>query len=315
MSQISDDTKLSQLSIPGSHGSLTQESAKCQSDEMFCLTQRLTLGQQLGAGVRFIDLTIKQNDLDSQLFECYHGTTNLKIDLISVLDIMKEFLSHVPTETIIVSLQMVDYFEEIHSLDHLKRTLNTYMQNNPWLIYQGNFANGRIGTPNLASVRGKIFLLNYIQYFTEGRKIWLGSRSFRIDDSYRIGTTTVYNFPPNPMIKFTGSMSNPNCDDESIQSFVDDLINHILEAAKLNNPDLFYMTWTKYDNKCPCRSIVDKTFHQQLYKKWSTKNLFGIGITAMDLLDKTQDIYAYIKNIIRFNMKRGMLIQLKFSPL
>ena len=68
MSQISDDTKLSQLSIPGSHGSLTQESAKCQSDEMFCLTQKLTLGQQLGAGVRFIDLTIKQNDLSRRLF-------------------------------------------------------------------------------------------------------------------------------------------------------------------------------------------------------------------------------------------------------
>ena len=183
MNDVPDDTKLSKLSIPGTHSSMTSASRLCQDKPYFkCLTQQLTLEEQLRARIRFIDIQVSQSEAHPKQFQIYHGTTDLGVTLRMVFGKLKEFLALQPSETILLNVRQVDE-ESIKDWDDLRKTIDAYMTIYPKLFYQENYANSRNRTPTLKMVRGKIVMLNSFSNFDEVTtrnrvNAWLGSRAF-----------------------------------------------------------------------------------------------------------------------------------------
>lgn len=143
MGSLADATKISALTIPGTHDSCTYNASsisKCQN---------LTLKQQLEAGIRFIDIRCRQfNDT----FELHHGAEYLHLNFSDVLTACQDFLATHPRECIIMSVK------EEHDAAGNKKTFEQvfvdYVQGNPDLWHLGNtipqFSDG---------IRGKIVLL------------------------------------------------------------------------------------------------------------------------------------------------------------
>ena len=110
MGQISDKTRLNQMSIPGTHDTMTSHAkpqwggitgCKGYFGKYLCLTQQWKLFKQLQNGIRFIDIRISQDTTYRRKFWIYHGRQFLDVRLKKVLDILAIFLSQQPTETVI----------------------------------------------------------------------------------------------------------------------------------------------------------------------------------------------------------------------
>ncbi len=98
MTPLDGALSISRLSIPGTHNSgATIEklsgTAKCQN---------LTIGQQLDAGVRFLDIRCRHTN---DGFTIYHGSVNQNLRFTEVLDVTLGFLTANPGETVIMSVK------------------------------------------------------------------------------------------------------------------------------------------------------------------------------------------------------------------
>ena len=177
MSRVPGDVRLSKISIPGSHGSLTgmnpNQACKDDATGMFCLTQNMNLMEQLNAGIRFIDLRLQQDKNNPEKFYCMRGNTKLGIELDQAFDIIKKFLKNNEDETVIVSWQEHLAFA-IKKWDKFDAAILKHIDSG--LIYNKHeiYARGEFQTPFLDFVRGKIFLMNY-QKKSEGH---YGSKAF-----------------------------------------------------------------------------------------------------------------------------------------
>lgn len=116
MTNIPDETKLSTLSIPGTHDTMTSHAESeffigCKgtlSLRRQCLTQNWNLTTQLMNGIRFIDIRIHQmshriapsEPLTYGPYNINHGIFHLDVTLIDVLDDLKIFLSAHSNETV-----------------------------------------------------------------------------------------------------------------------------------------------------------------------------------------------------------------------
>ena len=107
MSRVSDDTKLSQMSIPGTHDTMTAHASTdflgltgCPGGfaEFYCLTQTWKLETQLHNGIRFIDLRLVQRT--SKIFDIYHGDYYLDVSLEDVFETLETFLATYPREMV-----------------------------------------------------------------------------------------------------------------------------------------------------------------------------------------------------------------------
>ena len=129
MKGIQDETKLSTISMPGTHNTMTSHDVdgifsgcKGRFGRRLCLTQTWKLDEQLKNGIRFIDIRIYQSNrspgtsLPLQLdlpypnittgFGIYHHLAYLDVTLNDVLDILRTFLSSQRTETVSKSLDL-----------------------------------------------------------------------------------------------------------------------------------------------------------------------------------------------------------------
>ena len=318
MSEVPDDTKLSRLSIPGTHSSMTGYSKFCRDAPYFqCLTQQMSLEDQLRAGIRFIDMQLQQIRSHPDQLLIHHGSMNLAVSLVTVFNRIREFLTLFPSETIIVNLREAQR-GAIGKWNELKKKINSYMMVYPSFFYQENFSNSRYHTTTLKVARGKIVLLNSFSDFdtiTTGKSVnlWLGSRAFTMGHFNQMTMTyddenTVTDFDPGLMITDNSSI---HCDNNEVNHYILELENNIIKAGAVDNNDQFYMTWVNYvpQNKLhvldECRKLVDLEFQKMLYRNWVNKHLHGTGIIIMNFLDDQDKIDAYIANIIRFNVKKG----------
>lgn len=101
MSEVADSTKLSEISIPGTHGSMALHGASFL-DENLTRNQTMSLPQQLNSGIRYVDMRVKRVK-DS--FAMYHGIVNQKAVFEDVLKDAIQFLKDYPTETILMRLK------------------------------------------------------------------------------------------------------------------------------------------------------------------------------------------------------------------
>jgi 1-phosphatidylinositol phosphodiesterase len=157
MANISNNTLLSDLSIPGTHDTATG----LRTLIPFIQTQSWGLASQLLAGVRFIDMRLASafNSLwvvhgpvflpaPPGIFPTPRG--NFLVDLA----VCKAFLALNPTETIIMSVKKDNSWLAWTSTRSFQTIFNNCVRSNPGLFYTANTI------PELGAVRGKIVLVS-----------------------------------------------------------------------------------------------------------------------------------------------------------
>ncbi|MGB6162082.1 MAG: phosphatidylinositol-specific phospholipase C [Pseudonocardiaceae bacterium] len=97
MGDISDDIPVTALSIPGTHNS------GCTGGLFgFAQTQDLDLGDQLKAGIRFLDIRLSRCEDDLLV---YHDMVYMGKNYTDIQNICANFLGEYPSETILMSIQ------------------------------------------------------------------------------------------------------------------------------------------------------------------------------------------------------------------
>lgn len=150
MKQVADEVSLQGIALPGTHDSAT---AYVQLP-YFMRCQSLTIGEQLEAGYRYLD--IRLNEENGKLY-FYHSFARCKtgigpwakaLDLEHVLEQVYTFLEGHPTETVLFVVKQ----EGSGDLALFQETLQAYIEKHPeqWLLTDR--------VPALGEARGKIVL-------------------------------------------------------------------------------------------------------------------------------------------------------------
>ncbi len=144
MADIVGNTRLSQITIPGTHNSgarfeTVPGTAKCQS---------ATIPEQLNFGVRFLDIRCRHVH-DS--FAIHHGPVFQHMTFTDVLNDITAFLKANPSETVILSVK-----EEYTAANNTRSFADTFASH---IAANPNIWSRSGGLPTLDAVRGKIELL------------------------------------------------------------------------------------------------------------------------------------------------------------
>lgn len=179
MAYIPDGTFLRDISIPGTHESLSLHcDDDAQDDEKWTCTgisgvryyvkcNIWGLNKQLRAGIRYFDLRVKSVNGELRV---YHGEYNQKQKVITAIRQIANFLDKKPSETILLRIKFIgknndgarwqtiidemgDYFVTID------RTLNKVQDDGDIIPFP---------SPKLGDVRGKIVLLRDFDYDNDG---------------------------------------------------------------------------------------------------------------------------------------------------
>jgi 1-phosphatidylinositol phosphodiesterase len=159
MDLIKGSTLLSELSIPGTHNSGSINPAS-QADRL--TTQNRTIAEQLGDGIRFLDIRVGYTN---NAFALYHEDVSVGLTFQSVLDTCKTFLANHPREAIIMSVKLEDDAPTTgNTADPVTGKVKTFQErfdayaaslknaNGDEIFYQGSTI------PTLHTVRGMIVL-------------------------------------------------------------------------------------------------------------------------------------------------------------
>lgn len=175
MSGLDGHLPLSQISIPGTHdsGALYEPlpgTAKCQS---------LSLGDQLNAGVRFMDIRCRHVN---NAFAIHHGPVYQHANFDNVLNATFAFLKANRGETVIMSLK--EEHNPSNNARSFEQTFDDYVAKNPSHWYLGS------GIPTLSQVRGKIVLFRRFGASTLPKGIdasnWPDNTTFQVGNSLRV---------------------------------------------------------------------------------------------------------------------------------
>lgn len=145
MSQLRDDVRLSELSIPGTHNSATATYRGGLSD--YVRTQSIDIRKQLDNGIRFLDIRAING-----VFTMHHDRYYLNQNFGDVLNKTVAFLRDNPEEVVYMRLKQEYSSKNDHTFNHI---LNTrYLQDSRWrdYFYYGN------ANPTLSETRGKIVI-------------------------------------------------------------------------------------------------------------------------------------------------------------
>lgn len=184
MANVADQRRLADLSLPGTHDTMTyalNDDISWGIDTDVAMTQAKSLRQQLLAGVRVLDIRCRQTPYDN--FDIYHGSVNTGFDFDDVLLDVTDFLSDHPTETVLMRIKP----EGGSGTMSFEEVFNTYV-NDP--LYAGYFWNSgssqlaSSSTVRLGDVRGKIVVLANFA----GEDFGIDYASADIQDKYDLDT-------------------------------------------------------------------------------------------------------------------------------
>ncbi len=172
MSGLSDNLTMNELSIPGTHDSMAYGN---HTD--FTLTQSMDLETQLKSGIRFIDLSVKNNgELNLGI---HKDMVYLGYSLNDVIKTISEFLNRHQEEVVLVKIS--EYGDKTGNFaSEVQRTLEKsgYSQ----YIFDGSNTNN----PTLGEARGQIIILS--DYSGKRWKTIPYSQNARIQDSNYLST-------------------------------------------------------------------------------------------------------------------------------
>ena len=151
MAKLGDDLPLNGVVLPGTHDSAT----RFVQLAFFSKCQSLSIGEQLRAGYRYLDIRL---GLDGDNLKLVHGFTNCKVGrklwdkplmLDAVLEECYAFLSEHPTETVVFAVKKEKKEEDTLAFEN---ALNAYIEKNPgrWLLTDS--------LPTVGEARGKLVL-------------------------------------------------------------------------------------------------------------------------------------------------------------
>jgi 1-phosphatidylinositol phosphodiesterase len=146
MKDISDSTKLEDMSIPGSHDSgalysLADLSGRCQD---------LNIESQLNIGIRYLDIRLKYEGNEN--FKIIHGPVDQRISFDDVLSCCSSFLNAHPSETILLSLKDE---QELEDGSEFNKALEKVLSD-----YENQVYKDREIPSNLGASRGKMIILS-----------------------------------------------------------------------------------------------------------------------------------------------------------
>ena len=279
MESISDETRLGEMSIPGTHDTMTSHASQWVCS-MYCHTQNMKLEEQLLKGIRFIDIRIAQENRHDP-FKIYHGPIHLQVSLRNVLDILKNFLANHDKETVIMRWKRE---HGSYNLNDLKTVFEDYkFEDGKHMIHDwGRTGPKPITTPKLKDVRKQVVLITWDddeKYFTNHRF------PIQIEDNYG-------NIPWERYCSFV----------EEGQGYFESLKQNMIRSQNSNNGNKFAVTFMSYAGGNPgtyltCQSRLNTVMSEYLEKRF-VKSKKGLGIVAMDYPETSEKI---IRNIIYFN--------------
>ena len=181
MKNLSDDTLVTSLSLPGSHDSgalhsIGDLSGKCQD---------LSIYDQLNAGIRFFDIRLVQRNNELKVI---HGIVDQKLDFSSVLNDFESFLKENPSEGLIVSIKKESDAKNTSATfdESLTQSLKDY--SSIWDL-SGNIP------LKVSSLRGKIFLISRYEDSSIGLKAyngWLDPEDSSTSNTFDIETSNLH---------------------------------------------------------------------------------------------------------------------------
>ena len=172
MSQINDSTKITNLSIPGSHDSgalhsIADVSGKCQD---------LNIKSQLNIGVRFFDIRLK---LKNNQLDIVHSFVDQKLKFVDVLNDMVNFIKENNSEFLIISIKKES--DTINSKYSFEETVLNLLSNYNDIIQFDNQL-----PETIKEARGKIYIISRFEtnIGIQAYDHWLDSTSFKLNDLY-----------------------------------------------------------------------------------------------------------------------------------
>ncbi|WP_291582430.1 phosphatidylinositol-specific phospholipase C [Clostridium sp. UBA6640] len=172
MSKIDGSTKLSQLSIPGTHDTMSLYGGDSVQ------TQSMNLETQLKSGIRYLDIRCRY--INETVFSIHHGFVYQEAMFGDVLNETIDFLRRNPSETILMRVkQEYSSVSDSEFNDTFKSYVNRY---NDW-FWDNNGNN--MQNPTLDEIRGKIVVL----YDVGGLNFGLSyHRKLNRQDDYHVST-------------------------------------------------------------------------------------------------------------------------------
>ncbi|PRT05249.1 hypothetical protein C6352_26610 [Bacillus thuringiensis] len=150
MADLRDSFRISELSIPGTHGSMARFPLSLSATNSLAVNQTMNLTTQLQAGIRYLDIRCRHVN---NSFPIHHGAIfqNAVFDY-HVLDPIQTFLHNNPSETILMRVQQ-EYTPQ-NNTRSFEATFAAYHNR-----YQHLFWNPTSNNPTLGETRGRIILL------------------------------------------------------------------------------------------------------------------------------------------------------------
>lgn len=170
MRSIADDTKLSELSIPGTHDTMSNGPG---GD--IVKTQGLSLSEQLKVGIRYLDIRARAID---NVLTIHHGPVYLNKNFGDVLNYIQEFLKYHSSETVIMRVKQE--YSEINS-EEFKNIFNKYINKD---CYKNLFYSAGNKNPSLKEIRGKVVVM----YDSFDPGIGINYYNSSIQDNYKLNT-------------------------------------------------------------------------------------------------------------------------------
>lgn len=171
MASIKDETKITRISIPGTHDTASRHY------EDITKNQTLDIRQQLDAGIRYFDIRLKSVHDSLHL---YHGPMYLRQTFNEIMTITRDFLDEHPSETVLMrikkekpDLSLVFNFEE-NVNHHINLFSDTF-----WHTDSSSYI------PNLSEVRGKVVIL---KDYSGSQVTGIKYSQFDIQDNFSMST-------------------------------------------------------------------------------------------------------------------------------
>ena len=146
MQNIPDETKLSEMTIPGTHDSCSLYGICCAR------TQTWTLTEQMKAGIRFFDIRLR---LYNNTLRAFHAFVDQRDTFDIILVYALNFLNQYPSETII--MQIITEYKAKNCTKNMQELYEEYTKNckNKIYVYQNEDV-------TLGEIRGKILNIIFL---------------------------------------------------------------------------------------------------------------------------------------------------------
>ena len=147
MKDIPDDTKLSEMTIPGTHDSMSLFGICCAR------TQTWTLVEQMKAGLRFFDIRLRRIN---NTLRAYHGFVDQKETFDSILVYAFDFLEKNPSETIM--FEIISEYDAKNCEKSFVELYEEYTQS-----YKDKIKSYEHRDITMGEIRGKLFVVKVFE--------------------------------------------------------------------------------------------------------------------------------------------------------